>query len=44
MSGETLTKNAVDPIIHTGYLGELADAYLPAGTDRTDPQSPLSLT
>jgi monoterpene epsilon-lactone hydrolase len=43
MSGETLaTKDAVDPIIHEGYLGELADAYLPAGTDRKDPQvSPL---
>jgi epsilon-lactone hydrolase len=43
MSGETLgTKNAVDPIIHKGYLGELVAAYLPAGTDRKDPQvSPL---
>jgi acetyl esterase/lipase len=43
LSGETLgTKNAVDPIIHEGYLGELAAAYLPAGTDRKDPQvSPL---
>jgi acetyl esterase/lipase len=43
MSGETLaTKDAVDPIIHKGYLDELADAYLPAGTDRTDPRvSPL---
>jgi epsilon-lactone hydrolase len=43
MSGETLaTKDAVDPIIHKGYLEELADAYLPAGTDRKDPQvSPL---
>jgi epsilon-lactone hydrolase len=43
MSGETLaTKDQVDPIIHKGYLGELADAYLPAGTDRQDPQvSPL---
>jgi monoterpene epsilon-lactone hydrolase len=39
ISGETLaTKNAVDPIIHKGYLDELADAYLPAGTDRKDPQ------
>jgi epsilon-lactone hydrolase len=39
MSGETLaTKDAVDPIIHKGYLGELADAYLPAGTDRKEPQ------
>jgi len=43
MSGETLTtKDAIDPIIHRGYLGELADAYLPAETDRKDPQiSPL---
>jgi monoterpene epsilon-lactone hydrolase len=43
MSGETLaTKDAVDPIIHKGYLDELADAYLPAGIDRTDPRvSPL---
>jgi monoterpene epsilon-lactone hydrolase len=43
MSGETLTtKDAIDPIIHKSYLGELADAYLPAGTDREDPQvSPL---
>jgi monoterpene epsilon-lactone hydrolase len=43
MSGETLaTKDAVDPIIREGYLGELADAYPPAGTDRKDPQvSPL---
>jgi monoterpene epsilon-lactone hydrolase len=39
MSGETLaTKDAVDPIIHKGYLGELADAYVPAGTDRKEPQ------
>jgi hypothetical protein len=30
MSGETLvTKDAIDPIIHKSYLGELADAYLP---------------
>ena len=39
MSGETLaTKDAVDPIIHKPYLGELADAYLPAGMDRKDPR------
>jgi acetyl esterase/lipase len=39
MSGATLvTKDAVDPIIHRGYLGELADAYLPAAMDRTDPR------
>ena len=43
MSGETLaTKDALDPLIHKGYLGELAEAYLPAGMDRKDPQvSPL---
>ena len=38
MSGASLaTKDAVDPIIHRGYLEELATAYVPAGTDRTDP-------
>ena len=43
MSGETLvTKDAVDPLIHKGYLEELADAYLPNGIDRRDPRvSPL---
>ena len=43
MSGATLaSKDAVDPLIHKGYLGELADAYLPAGMDRKDPRvSPL---
>jgi epsilon-lactone hydrolase len=43
MSGSTLaSKNVVDPIIHKGYLNELADAYLPAGMDRKDPRvSPL---
>jgi acetyl esterase/lipase len=43
MSGATLdTKDAVDPIIHKGYLGELADAYAPASIDRKDPLiSPL---
>jgi acetyl esterase/lipase len=43
LSGATLaTKDAVDPIIHRGYLGELADAYVPAGMDRRDPRvSPL---
>jgi monoterpene epsilon-lactone hydrolase len=43
MSGETMvTKDAVDPIIHKDYLGELADAYVPAGMDRRDPRlSPL---
>ena len=43
MSGDTLTtKDAVDPLIHKGYLEELAGAYLPAGIDRKDPRvSPL---
>jgi monoterpene epsilon-lactone hydrolase len=43
MSGLSLaSKEAVDPIIHRGYLNELADAYLPAGMDRKDPRvSPL---
>jgi monoterpene epsilon-lactone hydrolase len=43
MSGSTLaSKDEVDPIIHKGYLDELADAYLPAGMDRKDPRvSPL---
>ena len=35
MSGSTLiTKDNVDPIIHKGYLGELAAAYVPPGMDR----------
>ena len=43
MSGSTLaTKDAVDPIIHKGYLEELASAVVPAGMDRKDPRiSPL---
>jgi monoterpene epsilon-lactone hydrolase len=43
MSGATLeTKDAVDPLIHKSYLGELADAYVPAGMSRADPRiSPL---
>jgi acetyl esterase/lipase len=43
LSGSTLvTKHAVDPLIHKEYLNELADAYLPNGTDRKDPRvSPL---
>ncbi|MDF2810794.1 MAG: alpha/beta hydrolase [Microvirga sp.] len=43
MSGATLvTKDSVDPIVHGGYLHELADAYLPGGIDRKDPRvSPL---
>src|SRR5262245_57274810 len=43
MSGATLaSKDAIDPLIHKGYLEELADAYVPAGMDRKDPRvSPL---
>ncbi len=43
MSGAALaTKDAVDPIIHKGYLGELADAFVPVGIARDDPRiSPL---
>ena len=43
MSGATLaTKDAVDPLIHKGYLTELAEAYAPAGVDKKDPRlSPL---
>lgn len=43
MSGASLaTKDALDPIIHKGYLGELADAFAPAGIARNDPRiSPL---
>ena len=43
MSGSTLiTKDAVDPLIHKGYLRELADAYLGGDADRKDPRvSPL---
>jgi epsilon-lactone hydrolase len=38
MSGASLAlKDAVDPIIHKGYLEELAMAYVPAGIERTDP-------
>jgi len=42
MSGDTLdTKDAVDPLIHKGYLVELADAYA-VSADRRDPLiSPL---
>ena len=36
------TKDFVDPLIHEGYLSELAAAYVPAGIDRKDPRvSPL---
>ena len=43
MSGSTLaSKDKVDPLIHKDYLGELADAYVPRGMDRSDPRvSPL---
>ncbi len=43
MSGPTLvTKDRDDPLIHDGYLHELADAYLPPNLDRKDPRvSPL---
>ena len=43
MSGATLaTKDTVDPLIHTAYLAELADAYAPAPADRRNPLiSPL---
>ena len=43
LSGETLaTKDTIDPLIHKGYLNELADAYVPAGIGRADPRvSPL---
>lgn len=43
MSGTTLaSKDADDPLIHKGYLGELADAYAPPPLDRRDPLiSPL---
>jgi acetyl esterase/lipase len=43
MSGASMdSKDAVDPIIHKGYLGELADAYLGGSVDARDPRvSPL---
>lgn len=43
MSGPSLTtKDAVDPIIHKGYLEELADAFVPSNIARNDPRiSPL---
>ena len=43
MSGGSMAaKDAVDPLIHKDYLGELASAYAPAGMDRKDPRiSPL---
>lgn len=43
MSGASLvTKDAVDPIIHKGYLEELAGAFAPSNIGRNDPRvSPL---
>ena len=43
MSGASLAgKDAVDPLIHKGYLEELAAAYAPQSIDRRDPLiSPL---
>src|SRR3954453_5383492 len=43
MSGSTLdSKDAIDPLIHRGYLAELAEAYVPPSIDRRDPLiSPL---
>ena len=43
LSGATLAaKDAVDPLIHKGYLGELVDAYLGTAIDRRDTRvSPL---
>lgn len=39
MSGSTMaSKDSIDPLIHKEYLGELADAYVPAGIDRKDPR------
>ncbi len=44
MSSATLaTKDAVNPIIHKGYLGELADAYISSGMDRKDPRVSRSM-
>lgn len=38
-SGETLaTKDGVDPLIHRGYLDELAAAFVPAGLEARDPR------
>lgn len=43
MTGATIaSKDSVDPLIHRGYLEELAGAYVPAAVDRRDPRvSPL---
>ena len=43
MTGATIaSKDDVDPLIHRGYLEELATAFVPAAVDRRDPRvSPL---
>ncbi len=43
MSGSTMvSKDAIDPLIHKGYLEELAGSYVPPGIDRKDTRvSPL---
>src|SRR5512133_1175816 len=39
MSGPTMTiKDALDPLMHKGYLQELANAYVPAGMESNDPR------
>ena len=39
MSGSTMTtQDAVDPLMHKGYLQELANAYVPAGMESNDPR------
>ena len=39
MSGSTMTtKDAVDPLMHKGYIEELANAYVPAGMESNDPR------
>jgi acetyl esterase/lipase len=37
-SATLVSKDAVDPLIHKGYLEELAGAYVPAGINRADPR------
>jgi acetyl esterase/lipase len=38
LSGASLAaKDGVDPLIHRGYLSELAAAYVPGSMDRKDP-------
>ncbi len=44
MSGTTLvTKDAIDPLIHKGYLLELAKAYVPPHVDLKDPRVSRSM-